>query len=304
MASLLFILIAAVGLTGIINRTRAMLAGRKGIRFFQHIHNVGVLLNKGAVYSTTSGFVFRLAPVIYLASILTAALFVPLGRYDALFHFDGDVVVFAYLLGLSRFFIVLGALDTGSSFEGMGASREALYGAFVEPAMFFIFGTLALITGHTGFSSMFEALSAGSPEMIIVTLLLSYVIIKLILIESGRIPVDDPRTHLELTMVHEVIVLDYSGFDLAIIHIASWIKMAALATLGAGVIASTVGYSGASVLLIFLIVAFIALFIGFLESFRARNRLNKNVTYILTTVSLGLFAFLLVYIISLNINIE
>ena len=304
MIAILFILTAAAGLTGIINRTRALLAGRKGIRFGQHLHNATLLLRKGSVYSTTTGFIFRLAPLVYLSGILSAALFVPFGGYGALFHFDGDVIVFAYLMALSRFFLILGALDTGSSFEGMGAAREALYGALAEPALFFIFGTLALMTGHTSFSSVFAALSAGTPETIIVTLLLAYVIIKLIQIEGGRIPVDDPRTHLELTMVHEVMILDYSGFDLALIHLGGWIKMGALATLAGGVIAATIPYKGMTALLIPILVLLIGAYIGFVESFKARNRLNKNATYIVTTVSLALFAFLLVYIISLNIHLE
>ena len=304
MIAFLFILIAAVCLTGIINRTRAWLAGRKGIPFMQHLRNVWLLFRKGSVYPSSSGFVFRLAPLVYAAGILTAALFVPLGAYPAVLHFEGDVVVFAYLLALSRFFLILGALDTGSSFEGMGAAREALYGALVEPALFFLFGTLALMTGYTSFSAMFAALGAGTPETIIVTLLLAYVLIKLIQIEGGRIPVDDPRTHLELTMVHEVMILDYSGFDLALIHAAGWVRTGLLATLAGGVIASTVPYRGMTVLVIFVFVVLIGTYVGFIESFRARNRLNKNATYIVTTASLALFAFLLVYIISLNISLE
>lgn len=304
MIALLFILIASAGLMGIINRTRAWLSGRQGIRFDQHLRNVHLLLRKGAVYSTTSGFLFRLAPLVYLAAIATATLFVPLGDYPGLFHFEGDVVVFAYLLALSRFLLILGALDTGSSFEGMGASREALYGALVEPAMFLIFGTLALMTGYTSFSSIFLALRAGSVETIVVTLLLGYVTIKLIQIEGGRMPLDDPRTHLELTMIHEVMILDYSGFDLALIHIGSWLKMGMLATLAGGIIASTIPYKGMTVAVIFLLVVFIGGYIGLAESFRARNRMNKNAAYILTTVSMGLFAFLLVYIMTLNIILE
>lgn len=304
MIAILFILAAAAGLTGIINRTRAWLSGRKGIRFGQHLRNVQLLLRKGTVYSSTAGFVFRLAPLVYLAGIVSAALFVPMGSYPALLHFEGDVVVFAYLLALSRFFLILGALDTGSSFEGMGASREALYGALVEPALFLIFGTLALMTGYTSFSSIFAALSAGSAETIIVTLLLAYVLIKLIQIEGGRMPVDDPRTHLELTMIHEVMILDYSGFDLALIHIGGWLKMGILATLAGGVIASAIPYKGMTAAVICVLVVLIGVYVGFAESFRARNRMNRNAAYILTTVSLALFAFLLVYIITLNITLE
>jgi formate hydrogenlyase subunit 4 len=293
-----------VALIGIINRTRAWFSGRKGIRFGQHLHNVRLLLRKGTVYSSTGGFVLRIAPPLYAAGIAAAALFVPLGASGALLHFEGDVVVFACLLALSRFVLILGALDTGSSFEGMGAAREALYGALIEPALFFIFGTLALMTGCTSFSAMFAALSAGTPETVIVTLLLAYVLIKLIQIEAGRIPVDDPRTHLELTMVHEVMILDYSGFDLALIHIGSWIKTGALATLAAGVIAGTLPHAGARFPVLLALVALIGAYIGGIESFKARNRLSRNTTWIVTTVSLALFAFLLVYIIKLNINLE
>ncbi|MCD8185118.1 MAG: NADH-quinone oxidoreductase subunit H [Rikenellaceae bacterium] len=304
MIAILFILMAAVSLTGIINRTRAKLSGRKGIRFWQHLFQVRLLLRKGTVYGTTAGWMFRLAPLVYLRAGFSAALFIPLGGYPALFHFEGDVVVFACLMALARFFLILGALDTGSSFEGMGAACEALYGALVEPVFFFIFGTLAMMTGYTSFSSMFAALSAGTPETVIVTLLLAYVIIKLIQVECGRIPIDDPRTHLELTMVHEVMILDYSEFDLALIHMGSWLKMGVLATLAGGVIASTIPYKGMTLLLIFILTALIGIFIGAVESIKARNRLNKNATAVVTTASLALFAFLLVYIISLNITLD
>jgi formate hydrogenlyase subunit 4 len=304
MVAIVFVCLTTLALTGIINRTRARLAGRKGIRFGQHLYDVALLFRKGSVYGATAGFVFRLAPLVYLGGLLTATLFVPLGEDHALFHFEGDVVVFAYLMALSRFFLVLGALDTGSSFEGMGAAREALYGALVEPALFFIFGTLALMTGYTSFSVMFAALGAGTPETIIVTLLLAYVIIKLVQVEAGRIPVDDPRTHLELTMVHEVMILDYSGFDLALIHIGSWLKMGILTTLASGVIAGTIPQAGVRFPVFLVIAALIGVYIGGIESFKARNRLSRNTTWIVTTVSLALFAFLLVYIIQLNIRLE
>ncbi len=304
MIAILFILLAAATLPGLINRSRAWLSGRRGIRFGQHLRHVQLLLRKGTVYGSTTGFVFKLAPLVYAGAIATAALFVPLGGWPALFRFEGDVVVFAYLLALSRFALILGALDTGSSFEGMGAAREALYGALVEPALFLLFGTLALMTGYTSFSAIFAALGAGSPETIIVTLLLAYVLIKLIQVEGGRMPVDDPRTHLELTMIHEVMILDSSGFDLALIHLAGWLKMGMLATLAGGVLAGAIPYRGATAAVIAASVVLIGLYIGFVESFRARNRLNKNATYILTIASLALFAFLLVYIIKLNIYLE
>lgn len=120
----LLMLAVAVSITGVINRTRAVLAGRKGLRFFQHLFDAKVLLGKGAVYSPTTGILFRLAPCVCLASSLAAFLFIPVADLDPLLSFDGDVVMVAYLLALSRVSLILAALDTGSSFEGMGASRE------------------------------------------------------------------------------------------------------------------------------------------------------------------------------------
>ena len=125
----LLMLAVAVSITGVINRTRAVLAGRKGLRFFQHLFDAKVLLGKGAVYSPTTGILFRLAPCVCLASSLAAFLFIPVADLDPLLSFDGDVVMVAYLLALSRVSLILAALDTGSSFEGMGASRERCTGA-------------------------------------------------------------------------------------------------------------------------------------------------------------------------------
>ena len=124
----LLMVAVALSITGVINRTRAILAGRKGIRFCQHIYNVGLQLRKGAIYSTTTTILFRVAPCVYLGAVLLAFLFIPVADLDPVLSFHGDIILVAYLLGLSRTAIILAALDTGSSFEGMGASREALYG--------------------------------------------------------------------------------------------------------------------------------------------------------------------------------
>ena len=127
----LLILLTAVCIPGLINRTRAVLAGRRGIRFAQHLYDVRLLLRKGAVYSTTASALFRAVPSVYLGSAIVAALFIPVGELKPLLSFDGDIVCFTYLMALGRFALILGAMDTGSSFEGMGASREALYGCLL-----------------------------------------------------------------------------------------------------------------------------------------------------------------------------
>ena len=135
----LLLLLAALAIPGLINRTRARLAGRRGIRFTQHLRDFRLLLRKGAVYSTTVSPLFRAAPSVCLGSALLAALFIPVGDLPPLLSFDGDLVAFAYLLALGRTALILAAMDTGSSFEGMGASREALYGALAEPALMLVF---------------------------------------------------------------------------------------------------------------------------------------------------------------------
>ena len=133
--------------------------------------------------------------------------------------------------------LILAAMDTGSSFEGMGASREALYGALVEPALMLVFGTLALLSGYTSFDAIFSGDAVNGVQLVVVLLLAAYVLVKIVFTEAGRVPVDDPRTHLELTMIHEVMCLDYCGVDLAYIKMAGWLKTAALSVLAADAVA-------------------------------------------------------------------
>ncbi len=301
MLSFVVILFVALMLPGIINRTRALLSGRKGVPFYQHINNVAVLLRKGAVYSPVTGFVFRLAPVTGLAAVATATLLVPAGDSGALLSFGGDVVLFCYLLALGRVMLILGAMDTGSSFEGMGASREALYGALLEPALFLVMGTLALATGYTSFASIFSHMDGTGPEMAVVALLLMYLLLKIIQVEAGRIPVDDPRTHLELTMIHEVMILDYCGFDLGLITLTGWIKTALLAVIAAAAVASQFYYN---TLLIILFAFLLAVVIGAVESFMARARLSRNPTNIVTIAAVALLVFVVCLLLLLNIQIE
>ena len=158
MLSLVLIILAAAFFTGIVIRTKSIVSGRKGPGVFQPLMDVLRLFRKGAVYSETTSFVFRIAPTIYFASVFVAMLVVPFGRSKGLISFNGDFIFFAYVLALGKFFNIIGALDTGSSFEGMGASREALYSMFAEPAFFLVMGSLGLLTGYTSFHEIFMAL--------------------------------------------------------------------------------------------------------------------------------------------------
>lgn len=297
MLDLFLLLAVAVAVPGVVNRTRALLAGRKGIRFLQHLYDVRLLLRKGAVYSTTVSTLFRVVPSVYLGAAFVALLFVPVGDLPPVLAFDGDLAAFAYTLALGRFALILAAMDTGSPFEGMGASREALYGALVEPALMLVMGTLALLTGCTSFAELFTVQStSGYP---IVLLLLAYVLLKIGFTESGRVPVDDPRTHLELTMIHEVMCLDYCGVDMAFIKMGGWCKTAALSVLAADAVAAVccphwwfatplaVVLTGCSV--------------GVVESTQARNKLVRNTTFILTIAALAALVFFTAYLLQLHL---
>lgn len=297
----LLMLIVAISITGVINRCRAILAGRKGLPFFQHIYNVRLLMRKGAVYSTTTTALFRIAPAVYLGSAIVAILFIPIADLNPLISFEGDVICFAYLLALGRFALILAAMDTGSSFEGMGASREALYGALIEPAIMVGFATLAMFCGYTSFADIFAHEQSFNLHLTIVMLLTAYLFIKIAFVESGRVPVDDPRTHLELTMIHEVMCLDYCGIDMAMIQIAGWLKTASLSMLAANAIAATGCFHWwfATPLAILLT----GLSVGVVESTQARNKLVRNATFIVTISALAALIFFIGYLLQLNINI-
>src|SRR5206468_6117214 len=183
------------------------------------------LMAKGAVYSRTTSWVFRAGPVIGLAAIIIAAALVPFGA-PALVSFPGDLLLFVYLLALARFLTVIAALDTGSSFEGMGASREVTFATLAELALLLGLAAIARKTGSLSLSTMLPNVTVGvwaqaAPPLALVAIALLVVF----LAENGRIPVDDPATHLELTMIHEVMVLDHGGPDLAFILYGAAIKM-------------------------------------------------------------------------------
>ncbi len=291
MLSLLLIVTAALFFTGIINRTKSLFSGRKGPGLFQPVKDVVRLFRKGSVYSDTTSFIFRVAPVIYFSSVVMAMLVVPFGQSRGLLSFRGDFIFFAYVLALGKFFSILAALDTGSSFEGMGASREALFSMFAEPAFFVLMGSLALLTGFTSFHEIFTALHLGSSISYAIAVLAAFVLGMITMIENSRMPVDDPKTHLELTMIHEVMVLDNSGFDLGLILTAGMLKFAVYGALIVNLFVGVFPYQYA--IPIFFAMQFSAAVItGAIESFMARFRMSHNAQFILALTSVSLLIFL------------
>jgi formate hydrogenlyase subunit 4 len=224
-------------LLGVINRTKALFAGRTGPPVLQAYHDLSKLLKKGAVYSATTSWVFRAGPIVGLGALATALVLLPFGGQPALVPFTGDIVFLCGLLGVARFFTIVAALDTGSSFEGMGGSREALFGALSEPAIYLALAALVRYTGTAVLSEAFSVLSRRTwHEMDPALVLVAVALLGVFLVENCRIPVDDPNTHLELTMIHEVMVLDHGGPDLAFVLYGSALRVWLLGSLLAGIV--------------------------------------------------------------------
>jgi formate hydrogenlyase subunit 4 len=299
MAGFLLILVAALFFPGVILRTKSIASGRKGPGIFQPLKDIAVMLRKGSVFSDTTGIIFRIAPSVALVSVIVAMLLLPFAQYKALISCEGDFIFFAYLLALGKFFMIIAALDTGSSFQGMGASREALYSMIVEPAFFVLMATFAMFTGYTSFSVIFNHFYiTGNDYVFIYSVIGAYLFIQIAMIENSRLPVDDPKTHLELTMVHEVMILDHSGFDKALIHAGTYLKFAMYGSLIYNLIVPAGWNTPVKVLMFFIVQALFAVVIGITESFRARNKMNKNPKYILTLTSVALIAFMVILILT------
>jgi formate hydrogenlyase subunit 4 len=290
-------LVGAPLLLGIINKTKAFFAGRNGPPLLQPYYDLWKLLGKGAVYSRTTSPVFRMGPVIGLSAVLSAALLVPLGGLPPVLAFQGDLILFVYLFALIRFFIVIGALDTGSSFEGMGAAREVTFSALSEPALLIGLAAIIKLTGHSSFSQMFATLQVGSWASVgPVTVLFAIAMFIVFLTENCRIPVDDPNTHLELTMIHEVMVLDYSGPDYGMILYTAALKMWLLGAVLIGVLTpmhtGMVWLDTAAAIVFLLLLAVVT---GIIESSMARLRLLHVPPLLITATALSILALVLVF---------
>jgi formate hydrogenlyase subunit 4 len=220
-------------LPGVIAKTKALFAGRVGPPILQPYHDLIKLFRKGSVFSTTTTWVFRAGPVVGLVTAAMAALLVPLADSGApIPSFTGDMILLAYLLGLGRFFTALAALDTGSAFEGMGAAREVTFACLAEPAFFLGLLVLAKLSGSLQLAGMLgSSLASHWPTAgaSLALVLCSWFIV--LLAENSRIPFDDPNTHLELTMIHEVMVLDHSGPAFGMILYGAALKLFVFAAL-------------------------------------------------------------------------
>ncbi len=292
----LLALAAAPLLIGIINKVKAFFAGRKGPRLLQLYSDLFKLLKKGTVYGRTACGIFRIAPAVSLATLFCAGLFLPFGGCASPFAFSGDMLLFLYLLGMGRAMTVLGALDTGSSFEGMGAARECQFSVLAEGVILAVLGVLALASRRMDLSGMLLVSDGGNGfqagDLALLLALAAFYIVALT--ECSRVPVDDPETHLELTMIHEVMVLDNSGPDLAFILYGSALKLWMLLTMTVLILPWFSGAWGMPFVILLTLLG--AVSVGIMESIMARYRFLKVPQLLNSALGLAVLALALTMI--------
>ena len=283
-------LLLAPLLPGIINKVKAWVAGRRGPPVLQLYFDLAKLWRKGVVLSTAVSPVHIIGPAMAWIAILAAALLLPFGPAGTSLSFRGDALLFVYLLAFARFCIALAALDTGSAFEGMGVAREVSYAVLSEAAIITALLTLCVQSGSVSLATML-APSAGAGAA-----LLAAGLFGVLLAENCRVPFDDPNTHLELTMIDEVMVLDHSGPPLAAILHGASLKLLLFAVLLAEAVLplgklSVVQAIGALVAAVFVV----AIAIGLVESLLARLAFRRVPLLLTTAFLFCLFALLVAW---------
>jgi formate hydrogenlyase subunit 4 len=284
-------------LLGIIGKTKAFVAGRVGPPVLQPYYDLVRLFQKGSVFSTTTTWVFKAGPVVGLVTTAIAVLMLPLTNSSApIPPFNGDLILLAYLLGLGRFFTASAALDTGSAFEGMGAAREVTFACLAEPVFFLGLLVLARLSGSLQLATMLGSSLAdqwATASASLALVLLSWFVV--LLAENSRIPFDDPNTHLELTMIHEVMVLDHSGPAFGMVLYAAALKLflfAALVVRLALPVATGVLWLDWGVFVGAMLAT--AVLIGIVESTMARLRLTQVPVLLVAACLLSAFGVILV----------
>ena len=273
---------------GLIYRARAFFGGRKGQPLLQPYYDLAKLLDKSAVYSTSIGMVFKTAPLVCLSAPVMALLFLPLPGLESAVSFSGDFLIFAGLFAIMRFFTVAAALETGSAFEGMGASREIFFSALAEPVLLVALAGLARESHSLSLSCFFNLRESHA---LVPHILLGAALVIIMLAENSRIPVDDPSTHLELTMIHEAMILDHSGPDLAFIEYGASIKLWLFSLLFARTILPQSGSIAIDFLAGLAAMASCAILIGTTESAMARLRLPRVPQLLVAALAFAIMGF-------------
>jgi formate hydrogenlyase subunit 4 len=292
--SLVIIMGLAPMFAGLVNKLKAIFTGRIGAPVMQPYYELRRLLRKETINSDSSSFISKISPVINIVALIIAVSMLPIGFAKPLISFDGDLILFAYILGLARFFQILAAMDIGSSFEGMGAAREATFAVFAEPIFFFTLGSIAFITGLTSIYDIYHSIVLDNVTYIVFIIVCSTSAFILAVTECSRMPIDDPNTHLELTMIHEVMILDNSGIDLFLYQYSSYVKLFIYAIIETsffypfGVKNYTLGF----ILLIVVILA-LSIALAVVETITSRFKMKNIPNYLLFATAIGILNLLI-----------
>ena len=301
---MLLVLLLAPLLTGFVRKVKARLLLRQGPPLIQPYRDLARLLRKEVVLADNASWLFRVSPYLIFAATWVAASLVPTFRTGLMFSWSADLIAIIALLGSARFFLALAGLDVGTSFGGIGSSREVMIASLAEPAMIMIVFTVALIAGSTQLSTMATFLVSSQVGLRVSLGLALIALIMVAIAENARIPVDNPATHLELTMVHEAMVLEYSGRHLALIELSASLKLLLYVSLIACLFApwGLMPPDGAIALLAIGVVAYIAKLAagGFLlalfETSIAKMRVFRVPEFLGAALMLGLLATLLLFV--------
>ncbi|HEX9704721.1 MAG TPA: NADH-quinone oxidoreductase subunit H [Gemmatimonadales bacterium] len=285
------LLAAAPLIPGVAVRAKSLAIGRRGPPALQLYYDLAKQWRRGTVYSATASGMVRLAPVASVVSAVLAAALVPVDGDRALLAFGGDVIAFAAVLAFGRFVMVLGALDTGSSLAGMGASRDITVAVFAEVALFTSLVGLAGTHGGDSLSIMLGG-TGSPPDKVAVVVLIALALLAVLLAEAGRGPVDDPATHLELTMIHEVMILDHGGPDLALLLYGGAVRFSAIGALIVSLFVPAWPVVAALAVTIALLLGLAAL-VGIIEGTTARLRLARIPQFLVVATVLAALATVL-----------
>jgi formate hydrogenlyase subunit 4 len=291
-------------LTGIVRKVKARLQRRRGPSVIQPYRDLRRLLGKEAVVAENASWLFRIAPYFIFASTWVAAALIPTFAANLMFSWSGDLIAITALLGSARFALALAGMDIGTSFGGIGSSREMMIASLAEPAMLMIVLTVALIAGSTQLSTIavYMASTEAGLRVSMALGLVAFIIVALA--ENARIPVDNPATHLELTMVHEAMVLEYSGRHLAMIDLAAFLKLLLYVSLigclfvpfGMAQSGSGLGYHLLALAIWLAKLAIGGVFLGFFETSIAKMRVFRVPNFLGAAFMLGLLGVLLLFV--------
>ena len=303
-AQMMLVVLLAPLLTGVIRKVKARLLRRRGPPVIQPYRDLLRLLRKEVVLAENASWLFRSAPYLIFATTWVAAALVPTFAAGLIFSWTADLIAIIALMGSARFFLALAGMDVGTSFGGIGSSREVMIASLAEPAMIMVVFTLALVAGSTQLSTVSAYLASSAVGLSVSLGMALFALIMVAIAENGRIPIDNPATHLELTMVHEAMVLEYSGRHLAMIELASSLKLLlyasiiaclfapwGLATAGAGIEAYVMG-AGLYVVKILAVGVLLAIF----ETMIAKMRVFRVPEFLGAALMLGLLSMLLLFV--------